>query len=172
MQLSAISLIESVADIQRYSLDLGATMLNFHSFSPIGMGINISDQVPTPEQMDNAYHIIENNISPIEITFPRTWIKQCEYSKIAEAGYHGCIGLNLERFSVFPDGSAYICTIAADTEDPFMVIEQDGHITASANGEYQLFLNSSAQNSYLSCPLESSQGSFIPICKCWKDPII
>lgn len=164
--------IESIADIQRYCLDLGATMLNFHSFSPIGMGSNISDQVPTPEQMNNAYHIIQNNISPIEVTFPRTWIKHDEYRKITEAGYHGCIGLNLERFSVFPDGSAYICTIAADTEDPFMIIEQDGHITISANSEYQLFLNSSAQNPYLPCPLEQCGDDFIPICKCWKDPTI
>lgn len=160
--------IERVVEMRKLCCDTGATMLNFHSFSPIGNGINISDLVPTPNQLHEAYLKIRNTTSPIETLFPRTWIAESEKSEKDLCNYQGCIGLKLGRFSVYPDGSAYICTLASEQYKPYMRILKNGDIEILPESEFQMFINSIGKNGRFKCPLEEIDDSYIPICKCWK----
>lgn len=160
--------IKEILKMRELCCNVGATMLNFHMFSPIGNGENIKELVPTPKECDDAYKDVSKHLSPIMTRFPHTWVKKEEDSQFEKWGYCGCIGLRLERFSVFPNGSAYICTIGDSVEKPYMFINEDGSINLLQDNEYSKFILGTKNEGAYKCPYERSDTEYLPICKCWK----
>lgn len=160
--------IENVQRMRSLCCDTGATMLNFHAFSPIGNGTGISDLIASPEQFKKAYLEIRDTVSPIDTSFPRTWIDAEDKNDKDICEYQGCIGLRLGRFSVYPDGSAYICTVASEKYKPYMYISENGDMKILKESEFEMFLNGVKENGKFHCPMEKAVRSYMPICKCWK----
>lgn len=164
--------IDSILDMRSLCCNVGATMLNFHSFSAIGNGKELLDMVPEPRQFAEAYEKVKGNMTPIFTTFPLTWIKKSDLNMLKEYEYKGCMGLQLNRFSVFPDGDAFLCTISAEDEKPYMHISESGKIEIQEKSEYQTFINLCMSESKDKCPVEKYDEEYIPVCKCWKMKII
>lgn len=165
--------------------EIGVKLVNFHTFSEEGYGINNPDWSLTPEDWISFYTNLENIKGKYKtsIWYPPTWATQDRILKYAKEGFKGCLGCSLDRLSIFPDGRCYVCSVLFDKSIHFATITDTGLILNRDKNEFELFTKAmfSATKSYLSgCPAENileTQGKektppeLIPMCRCWKSQI-
>ena len=177
--------IHEASNILPLADQLGVSVVNFHVFSEEGRGITNSHWSLKPQDWIDFYESLgkfkhKYNIS---IRYPPTWTTAQKMGKFVAEGYRGCLGYTLDRLSIFPDGTCYICSLLFDKPLHFGTITDKGFKLNKNNNEFEIFTRDlfSARESWLmGCPAErylESQGKkkmsseFISICRCWKSQV-
>lgn len=164
---------------------LGISLINFHVFSEEGKGINHSHWTLEPQHWIDFYESLEKvkHKYSTSIWYPPTWSTTQKIEKFVAEGYRGCLGNTLDRLSIFPDGTCYICSVLFDRPFNFGTLTDKGFVLNRRNNEFEIFTKAlfSAKESWLSgCPAEKyleEQGKkptspeFISMCRCWKSQV-
>jgi MoaA/NifB/PqqE/SkfB family radical SAM enzyme len=163
---------------------LGIKLINFHILSEEGYARNINELALTPTEWISFCEYLETvkNNYKTSIWYPPSWCKPSKLEKFINEGYQGCLGISMDRFSIFPDGTCYICSVLFDKNIWFGKIENNKFKVNRNNNEFELFINSifKSEKPYLSgCPAESklyrinvkAAEEVISICRCWKTQI-
>lgn len=164
--------------------NLGIKLINFHILSEEGYAKNINDLALTPIEWIHFCEYLESvkNNYAVSIWYPPSWCTHSKFDKFLSEGYRGCLGISIDRLSIFPDGICYICSVLFDREIWFGRIENEKFILNKNNNEFELFVNSffDADKGHLSgCPAEytlnrkcaNNSEEIISICRCWKSQI-
>jgi sulfatase maturation enzyme AslB (radical SAM superfamily) len=158
--------------------DLGIRLINFHTFSEEGFGrTKISWSLRPGEWIafcDNIQRLACTHET--SVWYPPTWTTADRLSSFVAQGFHGCLGCSLDRLSVFPDGTCYLCSVLFDQDVNFAVFTRNGLTLNRGRNEYEMFTEAvfSAESPSLSgCPAEASlrsnpESGLISMCRCWK----
>lgn len=164
---------------------LGVSLVNFHVFSEEGRGITKSHWALKPQDWIDFYESIEKvkHKYSTSIWYPPTWTTSQKIGKFVAEGYRGCLGCTLDRLSIFPDGTCYICSVLFDKPFYFGTMTDEGFVLNKNNNEFEIFTEAifGACESWLSgCPAEKyleeqgkkkTSSEFISICRCWKSQV-
>lgn len=165
----------------------GVTLTKFHVMSEIG---NAHESVLKPVHPNEWFlccREIKNYVSchslHTRVSFqPAYGDWKCKSDLMS---YHGCVGKNLERISVFPNGDCYICSFLFDHDISYAHIK-DGVITKRIPSELECFYRTEAdcekcQNKcgYDGCIAESLNNGqmscfnlkLFPVCRLWKTEV-
>lgn len=165
--------------------NLGIKLVNFHVLSEEGYAKTINELALTPTEWINFCEYLESvkHNYNASIWYPPSWCKPSKLERFLKEGYQGCLGISMDRLSVFPDGICYICSVLFDRNIWFgKILNNQFKINNNNNNEFELFINSifNSEKSYLSgCPAESKLNRIsvnysedvISICRCWKSQI-
>lgn len=176
--------IHEAETVLQLAESIGIHHVNFHTFSEEGYGIDNLQLSLNPDEWIDFYENLEKIKTKYQISiwYPPTWVKKDYISKYVNEGFQGCLGITLDRLSIFPDGRAYVCSVLFDTNYNFGYFK-DGKLEInkdSSTNEFDLFMNSikDISKNYLSgCPAEETLESngklknkegIISMCRCWK----
>lgn len=165
----------------------GVTLTKFHVMSEIGNAHESTLSSVHPTEWFLRCQEIENYASchslHTRISFQPAY-GSWEY-KSNLTSYHGCVGKNLERISVFPNGDCYICSFLFDHDISYAYIK-DSVITKRVPSELECFYDTKAQCTkcsnkcgYDGCIAESINNGqmscfdlgFFPVCRLWKKEV-
>lgn len=166
---------------------LGATLTKFHIMSEIG---NAHESVLTPVNPNEwllRCREIEEYVSQHSLHTCVSY--QPAYGlwekKDGLSFYHGCIGKNLERISVFPNGNCYICSYLFDHDVSYAYIK-DGVICKRIPSELDHFSATRVKCDkcmhkcgYDGCIAEAMNDGgmscqelkLFPVCRLWKTEV-
>lgn len=176
--------ILSIAD------DLGVSLVKYHIFSGIGRGRKRNQWVLNPYEWTEFVNVLleQKGKYRAKILYQPAYAgKELGYQYLRE-GYRGCIGRNLDRASIFPDGKAYVCSYLFDTDLNFSNVENGQVRIEKRFNELNLFVsqddtcNSCQFNEICAggCPAEKIvTGSLpckrypgiFPVCRLWKSTV-
>jgi molybdenum cofactor biosynthesis enzyme MoaA len=158
--------------------ELGVKSLNLHSLSIEGFGSDKQDWIVDPETWTCAMKDICRlaKTSAVQIVYPPLWVKMSQIETLAQYGFNGCIGMKLDRVSVFTDGRIQVCTPMLGHSEPFGWLTENGLCTSKKANEYEEFLNSKAgaTSPLLSgCPAQKHEAINVPddwiaVCRLWR----
>ncbi len=163
---------------------LGIQLVNFHVLSEEGNGKNMNKLALSPKEWVGFCEYLESIKDDYQtaIWYPPSWCSASKLEKFIHEGYQGCLGVTMDRLSVFPDGTCYICSVMFDKEVWFGKMKNNKFILNRKDNEFEIYVNAliSAEKSYLSgCPAEStlhrnitnSAEELVSVCRCWKSQI-
>lgn len=115
--LSTINL-EDVPKMIKLAEELGVTLLNFHKLTRTGCAWEMIDNIIPPEKWIKFVDWLEMERFkkpklPI-ILYPPFYSRIDSFKRYLNKGYKGCIARQFERISIYPDGSAFLCTLMLD----------------------------------------------------------
>ncbi len=174
--------VEELRSILTLAEDLGVSLLNFHSFFEEGTGGEKTNWSLTPKVWISFCHLLQTikKEFKVDVWYPPTWIYQNELEYYIQKGFHGCLGLFIDRLSIFPDGKCYICSLLFDEPLNFLTMNQMGTSLNINQNEYDIFQRAlfRANNIYeIGCPAEEiaktkhsspATENIFSICRCWK----
>jgi radical SAM protein with 4Fe4S-binding SPASM domain len=196
-------------NILKLACELGVRKVNFHTVTLIGNakdGVEARGEEPlelTPDEWIQFYRNLEvlKTKYDIKIWYPPTYAYEDDVRRFNQQGYAGCLGRTVDRLSVFPGGTAYVCSLFFDedkehggkTNGYFGTID-DGkfRINASEDNEMNHFFQnpekcdgcSYADVCHMGCPSERKIGletfcgrdkpenKLIPMCRLWKAEVL
>jgi MoaA/NifB/PqqE/SkfB family radical SAM enzyme len=162
--------------------DLGISLVNYHVFSEEGRGAANPQWSLAPEDWVDFCERLEAVKARYHtsIWYPPTWTTKEKLEKYVAEGYRGCLGCFLDRLSIFPDRTCYVCSVLFDEPVYFGVITDEGFILNRDSNEFEMFTAAAFQapEPWLTgCPAERVLGThgktetpaeLIPVCRCWK----
>lgn len=160
--------------------ELGASLVNFHTFSEEGNGVHREAWSLSPEEWVVFYEGLLSQPLPsgIAVWYPPTWAYPYRLDRFLAQGFRGCLGCSLDRLSVFPDGRCYVCSVLFDTPLHFATLSTDGFRLTGADNEFELFTHAAfraARPELTGCPAEAiirhhsgASGRLVSMCRCWK----
>ncbi len=174
-----------VIDMIRLTEDLGCSLVKFHIMSEIGnadkslnVGISPLEWLEICKEIRNFANV--NIERKIRISYQPSYASHTEQDPLIE-NYKGCVGLNKERISVFPDGKCYICSFLFDSENGYArVINNEVELVEDAlDGNFYNERCDTCNNScgYNGCLAENyvygnefcdANRGIYPICRLWK----
>jgi MoaA/NifB/PqqE/SkfB family radical SAM enzyme len=167
--------LDDILDIIPMAHQWGVRLVKFHVFSQEGNGILNDYMVLSPrEWIQFTDHI--QRISPpkdLVISFQPTYSRENDLQEWKRKGYGGCIGRQLSRVSVFPNGRLFICSYLFDTNLEFArYVKGNIHLNLPKS-ELNLFSAGSsiacpADKGLFSCRHIFEEAKIIPICRLWK----
>lgn len=177
--------IRFVSEFLDLAQEFGITLLNFHVLSEEGYGRKLLDQsLETEEWIDFCQYLEQvKHKYNFSIWYPPTWTTKSKLERYVKEGFRGCLGITIDRLSVFPDGKCYICSVLFDTSLNFGIIDENGFKLNKNENEFELFMDSlsNSESNFLSwCPAEKvierrksieSEQEIISVCRCWKSQI-
>lgn len=166
---------------------LGVSLVKFHIMSEIGNAQNTDIKSLSPEEWiakcKEIYEFaINNRDRRYKISFQPAYEyknEKCKYADLSQ--YKGCVGKNMERISVFPDGKCYICSFLFDYRIYYAKV--DGNYIRKCNdSEYELFNRNSCHGCKVPCDFDGCAAEDIvinkraclnaqdifPVCRLWK----
>jgi MoaA/NifB/PqqE/SkfB family radical SAM enzyme len=161
---------------------LGVAVVNFHSFSEEGLGLNNLSWSLAPRQWMAFCRRLEGlKGKHIAIArYPPTWVHTDNMEQYVAQGYKGCLGCSLDRVSVFPDGRCHVCSVMFDQPLNFAQLTESGLELNKSENEFEMFVEAvlSAEKPELSgCPAEKllpMQGkgladeNIVSVCRLWR----
>lgn len=160
---------------------LGVSLINYHVFSKEGRGVTKPHWLVNPKDWIHFYESIEEvkHRYQTSIWYPPTWATSQKIKEFVKQGYRGCLGCTLDRLSIFPDGTCYVCSVLFDKPVHFGFITDDGFVLNKECNEFEIFTKAifGACEPWLSgCPAEiiieeqgkKNNSGLISICRCWK----
>lgn len=174
--------IDEIPGLFSLSTDFGISLLNLHVFSEEGLGAERPEWSVHPQRWMRACDQIQElaRNCPVSVWYPPTWVSPERMDRYVAMGFRGCLGVSLDRLSVFPDGSAYVCSLLFDHKINFAHVDATGLKLNRAQNEFELFTGAlqKAPAPWLSgCPAEAlfrrpprepGQPQMISVCRCWK----
>lgn len=96
---------------------LGASCVNFHIFSAIGLGSTHLEWAPSPRAWRVFSEILRKKAGSYDIVvwYPPTYCSKEELINFVGKGYRGCVARYFDRCDIFPDGTVYLCAYFFDT---------------------------------------------------------
>ena len=161
---------------------LGVSLTKFHIMSKIG---NAHDSILKPispeEWLACCNSIVDYCKKDVKRSMSVSFQPAYEHRGKPIKSYAGCLGKNLERISVFPDGRCYICSFLFDY-DIFYAYLHSGVIVKNTKNEYEMFNNTNCDNCnnkciYDGCIAEEITSGYdfckmyptlYPVCRLWK----
>ena len=157
---------------------LGVAVVNFHSFTPEGLGASNAIWALSPQEWVQFCARLENEAGhiPVEVRYPPTWARPEDLPRYVAKGFQGCLGCT----SIFPDGRCYVCSLLFDHAVNFGSMKEDGFALNSqgTSNEFELFVQASMQAadpSRMGCPAERLLGhkvavydGLISVCRLWR----
>lgn len=164
---------------------LGISLVNFHVFSEEGCGAGKSEWSLPPEKWMEFCAFLERTKDQYRasIWYPPSWGREDEIREYATRGFQGCLGCTLDRLSIFPDGTCYVCSLLFDTSLNYGQLSEHGLVLNRGENEFELFTRAmfEAPEQHLTgCPAEAyleKQGKrrnpagIFSVCRCWKAQI-
>lgn len=161
--------------------ELGVRLVNFHVFTEEGNGRSKSHW-STPREIWVEFCAFIDRVKDtynLSIWYPPAWATRQGLNKYVEAGYRGCLGCSLDRLSIFPDGTCYVCSLLFDECINFGTIKDGTFRLNKGPNEFELFTNAVIESpvpQLSGCPAEarlkrgtsSSDSELVSICRCWK----
>lgn len=161
---------------------LGVSLVKFHIMSKIGVAQKSNVQAISPESWIELCKRVRDYCDSTKLKIRILY--QPAYASIYDdefvQNYNGCIGKNLERISVFPDGKCYICSFLFDYDICYASLVGN-IICKNVESEYDKFdiyncelckkcdyngcVAENIVNGYDFC--ENNKGIY-PICRLWK----
>lgn len=103
--------------------NLGVKNINFHTITKAGNALNNANDLSlNPIQWIHFYKKLEdeNNSNDISIWYPPTYaLKEDIQFFTNKKKYTGCTGRTLDRISIFPNSSAFICSLFFDYDTDY-----------------------------------------------------
>ena len=168
---------EQLIDIAK---DCGVTLVKYHVFSAIGTGQSNTDWALTPPEWLEFTERLKNYSSQQpQIWFQPTYSHRDKIDEYKNQGYRGCVGRNLDRISIFPDGRCYVCSYLFDTDHHFATIRNGRIELNKERNEYDHFL-ATLGDGCGGCPAEEiTEGQavndaypdILPVCRLWKSDV-
>ncbi len=177
-------------DILPLADEFGVSMVKYHIFSAVGNGKEVAPSVLTPYEWVQ----FTNSLLELKGKYTTKIVYQTSYADerlgrwYHSEKYDGCVGKNLDRVSIFPDGRVYVCCYLFDTDlhfaemadstvrirkefnelNVFVGQEDNGHCTFGT-----LCVGGCPAEEIVtgSLPCEKYPGTF-PICRLWKSEVI
>jgi MoaA/NifB/PqqE/SkfB family radical SAM enzyme len=174
--------LDEAPEVLKLSEDLGIELVNLHVFSEEGNGARKHDWAVNPYDWIVFCEYLETfaKTTPLSIWYPPSWCSRDNIGKYVEHGFQGCLGRSIDRFSIFPDGRCYICSLLFDYDMHFAQYN-NGEISINRQeNEFELFLkaHASVSSAELSgCPAEDLYNvrakrllpeELVSLCRCWK----
>jgi MoaA/NifB/PqqE/SkfB family radical SAM enzyme len=159
---------------------LGIRLVNFHSFTGEGNGrLNMDLDITAVEWHDFCNRLkLVANIRNIAVWYPPTWVSKDELRVLIDEGFRGCLGISLDRLSIFPDGRCYTCSVFFDEDNYFAQYEAGKFTMNRQESEYDQFCKAvyiSDSLEFAGCPAENllrdagADGTDLySVCRCWK----
>lgn len=124
-----------------FAEDLGVSIIKYHIFSAIGNGcLNKELELSPIEWINFSKKILDQKgRNKIKIQFQPTYADQNLGRFYASQGYDGCIGRKLDRISIFPNCTSYICSFLFDTDANFAKLKGAKIYPSTKNNERDLF---------------------------------
>jgi Fe-coproporphyrin III synthase len=137
--VSKMNLEKSLDLIDFCSKQLGADMLSYHYFSPIGLARDRVDELILPEEWIGFCSKIEEYPIPDNfwVYYPPTFIASDKLSHFIGRGYKGCTARWFERLAILPSGRIYACSVFFDTDDNF-ALWQNGQLKIRDSKETEM----------------------------------
>ncbi|HJO93169.1 MAG TPA: radical SAM protein [Victivallales bacterium] len=186
-------------DILKLGEQLGVSSVNFHSVTRAGNAKQRSEDICLePEEWIKFYADLEThkNKYSFNIWYPPTYAYKNDLIKFNEKGYKGCVGRTIDRISVFPNNTCYICSLFFD-EDKEHHGKSNGYfgkfenrkflLNFDDNNEMNHFINTISKCyscdyvsiCYRGCPFEQSidnesfcdEHKIFPMCRLWKTQV-
>lgn len=163
---------------------LGVTLVKFHIMSEIGMAHSSKLQAVSPRDWikccEKINQYCEYNLKGATSVSYQTAYANFGDNKLLRT-YKGCVGNELERISVFPDGKCYICSFLFDYDISYAKLE-NRKIIKNQNSEFDKFILDTCKRcmkkcSYGGCIAEnivngydfcSRNPEIHPVCRLWK----
>ncbi len=191
-------------DILKLADSLGISHVNFHTVTKSGNAKEQGDDfMLSPEEWIAFYRTVEQyrDKYKVKIWYPPTYAYEEDLLKYKQQGYIGCVGRTMDRISVFPGGSSYVCSLFFD-EDKEHGGKTDGYfgkfedqsfsINTDTNNELNHFFKypekcvgcKYIKNCHMGCPYEQSiaqeefcgkdkpENKVIPMCRLWKAEVL
>lgn len=119
--VSRINLEKSLDLIDFCSKQLGADMLSYHYFSPIGLAKDKVDELIPPKEWMDFCDKIEKYPIPDNfwVYYPPTFVFSDKLPHFVERGYKGCTARWFERLAILPSRRIYACSVFFDTDKNF-----------------------------------------------------
>lgn len=166
---------------------VGVTLTKFHVMSEIGNAHKSVLKPVLPDEWFLNCQEIENYASGhslhTRISFQPAYGSWKHRNNLMS--YHGCVGKNLERISIFPNGNCYICSFLFDYDVSYAYIK-DGVITKRIPSELEYFYDTKTECEkclikcgYDGCIAEKINNTqmscknlkFFPVCRLWKTEV-
>lgn len=167
----------------------GVTLVKYHIFSGIGTGKENIKWVLSPKEWRNFTDILleQKEKYKTKIQFQPAYGEEKVKQLYFKQGYRGCVGRNLDRVSIFPNGSVYICSYLFDTDLNFANLKNNKLHIKKTHSELDLFFSTPKKCKdckfnnvcFGSCPAEKivqghlscNKHGVYPICRLWKATI-
>jgi len=123
--------------------ELGVPFLNFHKLTRTGCAREMMDGVIPPEKWINFVEKLEKfekSKFPI-ILYPPSYSHIDSFKKYLHKGYKGCVARQFERVSIYPDGSAFLCTLMLDRSFNFAKFHGDDLLMNKKYNELDLIFS-------------------------------
>lgn len=159
---------------------LGISLVNFHAFTPEGNGRVSRDLDITAREWREFCAEVGPAAAAhkIAVWYPPTWASADEIATYAKEGFRGCLGVSLDRLSVFPDGRCYACSVYFDEDNAFARFRKGKFTMNRRESEYDLFCHAAYLAGDLlhgGCPAEgrlrdsaAAEAGLFSVCRCWK----
>ncbi len=186
--------------------EIGIKKVNFHTVTMIGNARadeGREDQALLPEEWIAFYRKLEQikHKYEVKVWYPPTYAHADDIKRFNEQGYRGCLGRTLDRLSVFPGGSSYVCSLMFDEDkehggrtNAYYGIMKDGNLQLNpeSNNEIHRFFERPDKcvgcqyvgMCHMGCPSERMIGqetfcgadkpdnTLIPMCRLWKAEVL
>ncbi|MDL1957624.1 MAG: radical SAM protein [Candidatus Desulfofervidus auxilii] len=114
-------------NILNIATKMNISLVDYHIFSVEERGRNYTSwDIAAKKWIEFCKRLEENPLvsTGIEVYYPPTYCTPEDFEIYLERGYRGCLGKNIDRVSLFPDGSAYICSLFYDTKLNFGIFNE------------------------------------------------
>jgi radical SAM protein with 4Fe4S-binding SPASM domain len=186
--ITSINILD-VPDMIELAKTLEVALLNFHKLTLTGCARKISSKEVKPNDWIDVTKVLEKSKPPKlpVILYPPSYSYVGSMKKYLDKGYKGCIARNYEKVSVYPDGSAYLCTLMLDDPLNFAILNKGKLLTRKEYSEIDL-VNSLADckgcrvleqcggycgafqmNNKNKCNFSNSD--LVPLCNLWKTTV-
>lgn len=183
--------LKDCLNILSFADQYGVSLVKYHIFSGIGTGRKNNNWVLKSNEWKRFINTLLKQKGKYKtgIQYQAAYSGKEREKLYFRQGYRGCIGRNLDRVSIFPDGKVYICSYLFDTDLNFADIKNNKlQIKRGKFNELELFFsvlkkcdNCKFNNvCFGGCPAEKIVTGFYPcnkhrntypICRLWKSEI-
>lgn len=165
----------------------GASLIKYHISSTIGNAADRLGDALDPQEWNAFISDLKKRATRhrIVVQYQPSYVHKKACQNHSLDGFAGCVGRQLERVSVFPDGRAYICSFLFDTDLHFATVENGQLKVRRGPSELDLYrsiaddcVRCSVRDRCLNgCPAESivlgcatceAHPSFYGMCRLWK----
>ncbi len=168
-------------------IDLGSKLkvqlVKFHIMSEIGNAKISNIKGVSPEKWIETCNLIQQYTlanKKIKVSYQPAYAIKGNSDSYLEK-YQGCVGKNLERISVFPDGKCYICSFLFDF-GIYYAEQNNNCLIKCKNSEYDYFTENRCDScdsrcGYDGCVAEDivtggrtclNSSNIYPVCRLWK----
>lgn len=108
--------LEDVPNMIKLVEELDVPFLNFHKLTRTGCACEMMENIIPPEKWIKFVERLERFKKPKYpiILYPPSYSHVDSFKRYLNKGYKGCIARRFERISIYPDGSAFLCTLMLD----------------------------------------------------------